>query len=109
MPASTRPRIRSGVDTAGPSVHTILARRVTAIRLNPFENWAIDRPPAAIPTQDERLGAGTVTPSGRADGDTGAGSRSAAPRWAWIAAAAARPSAIAQTINDAPRCMSPAT
>ena len=33
----------------------------------------------------------------------------AAPRYEWIAAAAARPSAIAQTISDAPRWASPAT
>ena len=33
MPASTRPRIRSGVAVAGPMVQTIFARRVTVVRL----------------------------------------------------------------------------
>jgi serine/threonine-protein kinase len=47
--------------------------------------------------------------SGRVVGVTGAGRVPVPPRYAWIEAAADRPSAIAQTISEAPRCASPAT
>src|SRR3954451_7475365 len=43
-----------------------------------------------------------VATSGCEPGCTGAGSSPCAPRYRWIAAAAARPSAIAQTISEAP-------
>ena len=49
------------------------------------------------------------TTSGRAVGGIGAGRVVEPIRWASTAAAAARPSAIAQTISDWPRPASPAT
>ena len=69
-----------------------------------------ERVPGSGPQESRSRLATTARPlSATADGSTGAGRAPAPPRYAWIAAAAERPSAIAHTISDAPRCMSPAT
>src|SRR5689334_9252757 len=48
MPASTRPRIRSGEEVAGPSVQTIFARRVTRTRLVPSVRAVSLGPPSPL-------------------------------------------------------------
>src|SRR4051812_23514536 len=48
MPASTRPRIRSGEAVAGPSVQTIFARRVTRTRLVPSVRPVSLGPPSPL-------------------------------------------------------------
>ena len=108
MPASTSSRISSGVDTAGPRVQTIFALR-TASSLAARRNDSRSR----------ATWIRTVPDAGRRDRlRRRAGARSAGSatgrvvepvRNASTAAAAARPSAIAQTISDWPRPASPAT
>src|SRR5690606_19755974 len=62
-------------------------------------------------TPRDHVGGGQAraTDSGALAGVTGAGRSPTPPRYEWMAAAAARPSAIAHTMSDAPRCASPAT
>src|SRR5258708_34182901 len=64
-----------------------------------------------LPVHDRwsRRFAGAVYRNGTAAGLTAAGSDDSPHRWASTAAAADRPSAMAQTISDCPRPISPAT
>ena len=59
MPARTRSRMASGVDVDGPNVHTIFARRLTALivsRSAPIQQWpgAQSNAPAARATTVRR-------------------------------------------------------
>src|SRR5262249_35185212 len=76
IPASTRPRIRSGDEVAGPSVQTIFARRVTRTRLVPSGRPVSLAPPSPLSVNvlvtgvqrvDVRRGNGQWTAKGSRD------------------------------------------
>ena len=106
IPAYTSSRIRRGDEVAGPRVQTIFALR-TSLSLAPdFDTIQTTRDSTRsgrCPTVQAQ------TTSGRSVGLIGAGRVVEPVRYASTAAAAARPSAIAQTISDCPRPASPAT
>src|SRR6476646_7814549 len=105
MPAATSSESRSAEEVAGPNVQTILARRM----VKPYGLPARSTEPATPLGRPVPTGGHAHAVSGRSVGLIGLGRAEEPVRNASTPCAAARPSAMAQTISDCPRPASPAT